>query len=241
MTRTASNRAAYLIAIVMATSSCAERMHEVGAGDLTAGEGSWFAVPGGDEGRPREISGRVRIELPRYRVRGACGLYWSGDGVLQIDFDHSSLFGAYREEATILIGGGRIEVRDELRGTTVRDGEALAMLGEHLGLEIYGDDLVYVLLLRPLRLDAGPVEVERSGGELTVKGSWRGRSVEIEGRAGLPPSRLKVVSPDGVGYETRYGYRKGAPGSYPERIVCERIGGSGKISLTIEQGAEGTR
>ncbi|MDD3642167.1 MAG: hypothetical protein PHQ19_01700 [Candidatus Krumholzibacteria bacterium] len=236
-----SKRIFYLLLFILVTVSCAVRKpgSRVEAAD-GAEQTPRFAVPGGSPPHPREISARVRIELPRYRVRGICGVHWSGDGFLQVDFDHSSLFGALRREATILIGGGSIEIRDDSRGEVVRDEEALAMLGDQLGIEVCADDIVYLLLLLPLPLgEEGPVEVERRGDEVAVRGLWRGRAVEIAGPPGLPPRRLRVISAGGIGYETRYGYPKGAPDAYPERIVFERTGGGGRISLTIESSGVG--
>lgn len=205
-----------------------------------AGAVASVAVPSGGTSTPRRIAARVRIDLPRYRVRGLCGIFWSGDGVLRIEFDHSSLFGAVREEATVLIRGEGIEIRDERDGTAISDGEALAMLSDHLGLPVHADDLLYLLLLRPLRLDGQtPVTVRPRGDDLIVRGSWRGRTVEFEGPPGMPPRRLLVVSPGGAGYETRYRYPDGLPDGYPERVVLERIGGGGRISLTVEEAAAG--
>ena len=241
MFRNALNRTVYLTIINIVMVSCAgERPAAPLEAEPAAREADRFNVPAVREGEPFEVSARVRIDLPRYRVRGACGLYWSGDGFLQLDFDHSSLFGALREEATILVGDGRIAIHDGRRETVVEDGEALAVLADHLDLEVFADDLVYLLLLRPMSLEKGrAVEVERRGADLTVRGVWRGRRVEISGPAGLPPRRIRVVSSGGVGYETRYGYPRGEPGGYPERIVCERMGGGGRISLTVESTGSG--
>ena len=51
------------------------------------------------------IRGRVRIDLPRYRVRGLCTIRSLPGGDLRIDFHHSSLFGSYREDATVFVRG----------------------------------------------------------------------------------------------------------------------------------------
>lgn len=187
--------------------------------------------------RSLEIAARVRVELPRYRLRGTCGIFWSPDGFLQVDFDHSSLFGSYREEATITVTDGRLTIQDHRRGTILEEPETVELLAEQFGLEVRGDDLVYLLLLLPLRLDeSGPVMVEKRGdGMLTVRGRWRGRDVEISGHRGEGVRRLRMCGPGGVCYDTRYAYAPGGePTRYPQRIVCERHGDGRRISLTIE-------
>ena len=47
---------------------------------------------------------------------------------------------------------------------------------------------------------------------------------------------MRICAPDGNGcYEARYRYNKGDDlGGYPEKIVCEKAGGSERLSMTIE-------
>ena len=54
------------------------------------------------------IRGRLRAELPKYRVKGILQIYCSREGSIRIDFHHSSLMGAYEENYTLLISEGTI-------------------------------------------------------------------------------------------------------------------------------------
>ena len=180
---------------------------------------------------------RVRLDLPKYRVKGTCALYHLSGGSTQIDFVHSSLFGSYREDATIFVTGDSIAIQDHERGIFRGSRETLAHLAEHFEFEIIpGDILVFMLLEIPLLEDMEKASFSVSGGGWKLSGEWWGRKLLIEGEEGRGPDKLRICTIDGTGcYEARYGYRSGGGlGGYPERIVCERIGGSERLSMTIE-------
>lgn len=184
-----------------------------------------------------EIIARVRLDLPRYRIKGTCAIFRSPDGSVQIDFVHTSLFGSYREDATIYVAGDSIAIQDHERGIFRGSGETLAHLSAHFEFEIIPDDVVVFMLLgMPHREDLVNARLSVSGGRWTLVGEWRGRRLEIEGENGRGPLRLRICSVDGKGcYEARYGYGStGRLGGYPERIICERMGGSERLSMTVE-------
>ena len=184
-----------------------------------------------------EIFTRVRLDLPRYRVRGTCALYRARDGSVQMDFVHSSLFGSYREDATIYISGDSISIEDHERGVFRGKAETLAHLEEYLGFSVIPEDIIVLMLLgAPALEDLGDLVSSVSGGKWRLRGEWRGRLLEIEGEEGLGPVAMRICPVDGKGcYEARYGYGKGdGLEGYPERIVCERAGSSERLSVTVE-------
>ena len=184
-----------------------------------------------------EIIARVRLDLPKYRIKGTCAIFRSPDGSVQIDFLHTSLFGSYREDATIFIAGDSITIQDHERGTFMGNSETRVHLSRHFGFNIMPDDMiVFMLLGTPRREDLAGALVSVSGGRRTLTGEWLGRLLEIESEDGRGPIRIRICSLDGKAcYEARYRYESTAgPGGYPERIICERMGGSERLSMTVE-------
>jgi hypothetical protein len=180
------------------------------------------------------ITSRVRIDLPKYRVRGSCRIARFPDGSLQIDFLHSSLFGSYREDATIYIDSKSIVIQDHERGKIYDNEMTLSLLEEHFGFRIYPDDIGYLLLL------AGPPgtgEVrERAIPEMesSDRGEWRGRKFSVSvGKNGLPASLLQCMTGTTICYNTKYGY--GAYPGYPEKIVIENESGPERVSLEVTE------
>lgn len=184
-----------------------------------------------------EITARVRLDLPKYRIKGTCAIFRSPDGSVQIDFVHTSLFGSYREDATIRIAGDSITLQDNERGTFMGSKETLAHLSRHFEFEVIPDDVIVFLLLgAPRREDLVNARVSVSGGRRTLAGEWWGRQLEIESEDGRGPLRLRICTVDGNGcYESRYGYEStGRFEGYPKRMICEKLGGSERLSLTVE-------
>jgi hypothetical protein len=156
---------------------------------------------------------------------------------VQIDFLHSSLFGSYREDATIYITGDSIAIQDNERGTYRGTEETLAHLAEHFEFEVLPEDiLVFMLLEIPLMKDLKNPDFSASGGRWKLSGEWRGRQLRIEGEEGRGPVTFWICTIDGKGcYEARYGYKSnGRYGGYPEKIVFEGSGGGERLSVTVE-------
>jgi len=96
--------------------------------------------------------------------------------------------------------------------------------------------IVFMLLGTPVLEDLVDARLSASDGKWVIEAKWRERRLSIEGEEGRGPTFLRICSVDGKGcYEARYRYESGArPGDYPEKIVCERKGGSERLSLTVE-------
>lgn len=164
------------------------------------------------------ITSKVRIDLPKYRVRGSCRITRFPDGSLQVDFLHSSLFGSYREDATIYIEGESIVIQDHERGKVYDNETTLSLLEEHFGFRIYADDLAYLLLLA----------------EVSDSGDWRGRKLVLDcGENGLPVRFRQCMITSTICYDTKYKYGK-YPG-YPEKIVIENESGPERVSIEVTE------
>jgi hypothetical protein len=184
-----------------------------------------------------EITARVRLDLPKYRIRGTCSVFRSADGSVQLDFVHSSLFGSVREEATVFIDGDSIAIEDHVRGTWRGSRETLALLREYFDFEVLPRDIMVMLLLSPPPVEEiRDLESSFSGGSWRLEGLWRGRLLEMQGDEAKGPEYARLCAADGKGcYEAKYGYdRNTGPGGYPGRIVCERKGGTERLSVTVE-------
>ncbi|HSG28267.1 MAG TPA: hypothetical protein VLA34_07285 [Candidatus Krumholzibacterium sp.] len=178
------------------------------------------------------MTGSVRIDLPKYRVRGSCGITRFSDGLVMIEFVHSSLFGSYREEATIYVEDGRMTIHDLRRAEVWDDGEAAAMLSENLGIEVFPDDIPEILLLAALQPDAGAGDYGTNDGRCRMKGRWRGRDLSVE----LDDSGRRImmqVCADGrtACYQIKYGYKDDS--LLPEKIVISNLAGPERLSLVI--------
>ena len=180
------------------------------------------------------MTSRVRIDLPKYRVRGSCKIVRYPDGSLQVDFLHSSLFGSYREDATIYIDGKSIVIQDHERGKLYDNETTLSLLEEHFGFRVHADDIAYLLLLAEPPDDEGTKAGTATGKGSADRGAWRGRNLSVTyGENGLPASFRQCTIVTSICYNTRYGYGK-YPG-YPEKIVIENESGPERVVLEITE------
>ncbi|MCK4237458.1 MAG: hypothetical protein KAX38_10095 [Candidatus Krumholzibacteria bacterium] len=195
-----------------------------------------FSVGGAEEGL--SIVGKARMELPRYRVRGIFNFRYLTSGDLRIDFRHSSLFGAYREDVSIFIHDGEMSIYDHERGNFFGNDSSLAIIGRSLGFEIYPDDILYALLLEtPECSGIVSLNAESYGGDWTLTGEWRGRWINISGKKGEGTLRFRQCRDDGRGcYLIRYSYA-GREGTirYPKKIVLTRENGTERVSIEIKK------
>jgi len=231
-------RSTYLFAAALLLVSCA---HAPPPGDtavrLDASDLDELYPAVLESGRLLEISASVRIDLPRYRVRGTCGILWDGNGGLRIDFVHSSLFGSYREEATILVSEeGSITIIDHERETVRGDRESLALLGESLGIRVFPQDIAAVLLLSPPGPSALSAVSGRSGEDgWRLEGGWLGRGLIVEGEPGKGPSLMEICGEARkVCYTAEYGWGTDDGRVYPERLVIRRTGGAERLAMEVE-------
>jgi hypothetical protein len=179
------------------------------------------------------IKGRVRIEVPEYRIRGACSIDFDPAGRLVIDFHHSSLFGAHSESATLHVTASDLIIYDNERGRYSPTDSSLALLRESLGLDLMPDDIIYALLFdSPACSEIEGIRFEGSEASWELEGIWRGRPVTMKGDRERGVSRFRLCSDDGtICYTIRYYYSDKQP--YPERITVNRDHGSERLSLEV--------
>lgn len=220
----------YIITLVL-LQSCAsvphERFAEIPSPDL----GKLFpAVPAG---KYVVMTGKVRLELPKYRVRGTCRIIYGPEGEMQLDFLHSSLFGSYREEATIYIDDTGMVLYDHQRDVLWDSDSTLALLERHFGFRVYPDDILFILLL--MYPDLYYMSYVTDSREWHVAGKWRGREVRIRGESGKGPLEFDLCDEvTDVCYRARYRYAESRVfGWYPEKIVFKSKYGTERFSLTL--------
>lgn len=184
------------------------------------------------------IVGKVRMELPRYRIRGICRVRYMSPGNCRIDFRHSSLFGAYREDASIFIRNGRMAIYDRERGNFFGNDSSLAILLSHVELEVYPEDILFALLfVSPECSRFTDLDLRDSGTQWRLKGRWRGRLVEILGERGKGPLSFRQCDGEGKGcYFTSYSYNETDERiRYPKRITFKKEIGAGRISFSTQE------
>lgn len=184
------------------------------------------------------IRGQVRIDLPRYRVRGLCTIRSTPAGDVRIDFHHSSLFGSYQEDATIFLRGGRLGILDRERSAFFENDTTLALLRDHLDFNLFPDDIAHILLLACpdcAEIDSSGVSRSEGGGTWRFSGIWRGRRIAIEGREDGGPTYFRQCrDDDNLCYVAQYRYDNGGTvGRYPSSITVLREFGSERLVLTV--------
>lgn len=180
------------------------------------------------------LVGRAKIVLPKYRVRGICRIEYTATGDLLIDFRHSSLFGAYKEDASIIYRNGELSIIDREREHVYDGDSTLSIIGSLLGCAVYPDDLLYALLFAaPACSEISRIDFGGGGGRWSLKGEWRGRIIELEGRSDARPDQFRFCSLDGTGcYIIIYKYDGGT--GYLKRIDLVREGNrQERITLEI--------
>jgi len=179
------------------------------------------------------IVGRAKIVMPKYRIRGICRIQSEPTEGLVVDFEHSSLFGAYREDATIMLEGGELIIIDRERGRMYDNDASLSMLGSELAFELFPDDIRYALLFAvPDCTEIEGLVVDSVEGGWRITGEWRGRKIEMEGHGGGGPDRLTLRAKDKNNcYIISYKY--GRDGIYPKSLEMVKEGGAERIYLEI--------
>ena len=214
--------------------SCAKRPIERAA-SLPCGDALPELFSKGRGERHLHIRGRLRIDLPKYRVRGLCTIRSTPGGDIRIDFHHSSLFGAYREDATIFLRDGELGILDRGRGLFFGNDSTLALLRDNIGCEVFPEDIQLLLLLGTFACtEIGSPDVRFSGSDWSLSGVWRGRNVEIEGHGDGGPARLRYCwNHDTLCYTVSYEYLDETPAAYPSGITVVREYGSERLVLNV--------
>ncbi len=227
-------RAYYLIVIMFLVQSCASRPVRMRPFDCDEEFPGLFPVQ--DAYGELTITGMAKIEMPRYRLKGACRVrYGSGEG-LRLDFQHSSLFGSYREDATIVVNGDEIFIIDHEHGCFYDNDSTLAILGGIMDFRVYAEDLLFALLLRhPDCHEFEQVTITEKDHEWVLDGLWRERHVEITGKTGKGPVTVRQCVDGGAAcYMINYGYpARSGKVRYPSRIRITRSNGQGRISFEV--------
>ncbi len=184
------------------------------------------------------IRGRVRIDLPRFRVRGLCTIRATQEGDVRIDFHHSSLFGSYREDASIFLRGGRLGILDRERGAFFGNDSTVALLRDHLGFNVYPDDIALILLLACpdcAEIDSSSMQHSHGRDAWRFSGIWRERRIEIGGRdAGEPAYFRQCRDKEKLCYIARYEYDgEETEERYPSSVTVSREYGSERLVLTV--------
>jgi hypothetical protein len=223
--------------------SCASRLPG-GHAELPCDDGvaRYLAARHAGRGMGMQIRGSVRIDLPRFRVRGICTIRANPAGDVRIDFHHSSLFGAYREDASVFVRRGRIGILDRERGAFFGNDSTLALLRDYLEFNVMPDDLAYLLLfvdpdcagITDARFTAESGRREESG-DWRLQGSWRDRAIEIEGQAAGEPIRFRQCRSNGTHcYIARYEYSgDDIDCRYPAAVTLESEYGSRRLSMAV--------
>lgn len=181
------------------------------------------------------IRATVRIDLPQYRVRGLCAIRSTPGGDLRIDFHHTSLFGAYREDATIFLRHGKIAILDRERDAFFGNDSTLSILRDHLDFNVVPGDIANVLLFEhPACPEISSVKLVGGTDSWRLTGTWRERHIEIEGKRSGGPTRITQCALDVRScYVIAYEYRRGAEEAYPSRITVTRENGSARLSMEV--------
>jgi hypothetical protein len=183
-----------------------------------------------------EIVGKLRLDLPRYRVRGLARIAFSPQaGMARIDFRHSSLFGAIEEDVTVLAGDS-LAMYDRGTGTYVGNDSSLALVRRETGGNVDGRDMLVALLLAaPRCAEMRSVSIAQSGDAWRLKAVWRDRPIEMKGERGRGIREFKQCLSGGSGcYTITYGEpaTTGAL-SYPRWVRLRRDGGSERVTFEL--------
>jgi len=191
------------------------------------------------EGRDRglEIVGKIRMELPRYRIRGICRILYLPDERLRIDFHHASLFGAIKEEITVLVSDSLV-IYDQQDERFVASDSALAVLRRAFAESIEPDDIRYALLLGvPRCSELEGLTIAESGSHWELRARWRDRNIAIRGERALGPREFKQCFPlTKRCYRVTYDSYATVSGiTYPRRVELERENGAERVDLQVTE------
>jgi hypothetical protein len=188
------------------------------------------------EGEGIEIVGKLRLDLPRYRVRGLLRVAYSpAEGMARIDFRHSSLFGAVEEDVTILAGDS-LAIYDRGSGRHFGNDSSLALMRGETGGEIAPDDILIALFLAfPRCAEMRSASIVRSGETWRLKADWRGRRIEMRGGNRRGASEFRQCFAGGAGcYTISYGEPVEAPDlAYPSWVRLRRDNGTAKAIFEL--------
>jgi hypothetical protein len=183
-----------------------------------------------------EIVGKIRLDLPRYRIRGLMRIAYSpGEGAARIDFRHSSLFGALEEDVTILAGDSLV-IYDRESGKYLGNDSSLALVREETGAGIAPDDILIALLLElPRCAEMRSVSIARSGETWRLRADWRDRRIEMRGESGRGAREFRQCFAGGsLCYTISYGKPVVAANLvYPSSIRLRRDNGNGKATFEL--------
>ena len=181
-------------------------------------------------------SGKAKLKFSRYRFRGVFRMEYK-NGNLRIDFDHSSLLGAVKEEASIFIGKEGINVYDQKRDEFYNADASDKLIRDAVDGSVRPSDIILALLLKcPEFSEISSVKASSDNDKWKVGGIYNGREIEYKGKKGTAPAALVLnASDDLCGFSVYYRYAAGNKGGrYPEEITIRKEDGSVRVKLDIK-------
>jgi len=225
---------AVLCFVQLAVASCAPggylkpgSIEELNLGDV---------VPDIPSGKDLLLKGKLRIDLPDFRLRGVVRLVFSDRGNLRMDFHHSSIMGAYEEDFSLLIRGEEFYIFDRKRDRLYEGERALEIVNGKSVVDIREDDLLYILLVKGFKsTDLENPRYLTNGSEWLIRAVFRGRDIEL---GGSKIGRVDFLNQclENRCYNVRYGdYRRFESGFYPFFIKVSESRGEARASLELKE------
>ncbi|MDZ7860034.1 MAG: hypothetical protein U5O15_05120 [Candidatus Krumholzibacteriota bacterium] len=191
-----------------------------------------------DLGEKFVVSGRARLEFSRYRFRGVFRMQYENQ-ILRIDFDHSSMFGALKEETSVFIGKEGITLFDQKRGQYYDEERTDKLIRDAVGGSVEPSDIFLALLLDlPAFSEINNLRAytERGGG-WKISGIHRKREVEISGNNKSGIEALSIGDVDGMWKGlVFYSYPGGGDNfrGYPDDIAIRTADNFLRVNLDVQ-------
>jgi len=220
----------FIIVSVFALCSCIPRVS--GRGSQIEFPPRFPVIVNIPPGNDVSIRGKLRAELPKYRVKGILQIYCSHKGSIRLDFHHSSFMGAYEESYTLLVSGGTIYLYDRVREMLYRGEEVLELLSNALGTHVYVEDLPVVLLFKEsISVKGESFSSKRMVSEWKVEGTFKGRDIIIKGARYVEAIEQCI---DKKCYIARYlRYKDSGTFVYPFYIILTKKPGTEKVTFEV--------
>ena len=222
----------FVLSIVFLLQGCGAKMTAIPVSDADDYD---RIFPGLKCGGPLVITGKAKLEFSRYRFRGVFRLEYEEE-TIRIDFDHSSLFGAVKEEASIFIGQEGITVFDQKRAEYYDEAASGELISGAVGGYVLPSDIFLALLLeRPRFSELHSIKGSGDDGRWKISGIYKAKEIEFLGEKSTGPVLLKLRDVDDMwGFSVFYSYSEDDKYcGYPKEITIKTDDGSARITLDI--------